>query len=420
MGDLYLNRVIDSCIDEHLKISGALLIEGPRWCGKTRTAEEHANSKLSMRSSNQINALELAIETGSKVFLEGDVSRLIDEWQDVPELWDMIRFEVDHRRKRGQFILTGSSALSLESIRHSGAGRIVHVNMRTMSLYESGESNGSISLADLFNLKKIDGYSELSVESLAFALTRGGWPETITAPSKDASKIIADYLKIMLTSELSKVDGVRRNPATANRIIKSISRNISTTANIQTIKNETSYKNKTNDDDTIRNYLKAMERIFLLENVRAWNPHIRSKTRLVTTPKWHFTDPSIATASLKVAHEALIKDYHTFRMLFESLCLRDLRVYSQPLDGEIYFFRNKNGFEVDFIIELPDGRWGAVEVKLGSKEIDETAKNLIKLRDMIDTERMRPPEFLMILTATQYGYQRPDGVYVVPIGCLKN
>lgn len=419
MGDRYIPRVIDSCVDEYLESSGALVIEGPKWCGKTRTAEEHANSKLYLMNSNQINALKLAIESGSRAFLEGDVPRLIDEWQDVPEIWDAVRFEIDHRRKRGQFILTGSSVPPIELVRHSGAGRIARINMRTMSLYESGESNGSVSLADIFNSEGVDGYSELTVDDLAFALVRGGWPESIN-DKRNVLRVVSNYLKAIAESDLSRVDGVRRNPATARRIIESISRNVSTPANVQIIKRDISGENKSIDDDTIRSYLNAMERIFLLENINAWNPHIRSKTRLITTPKWHFTDPSIAAASLRISNGALVKDYNAFGLLFESLCLRDLRVYVQPLDGEVFFFRNKNGFEVDFIIELPDGRWGAVEVKLGSGEIENAAKNLIKLKDMIDDERMRPPEFLMILTATQYGYQRADGVYVVPIGCLKN
>ena len=418
----YVKRIVDPHIKEYLEMMGALLIEGPKWCGKTRTSEEFSKSILYVKGKNLIRSLNMMIDNGVHTPLEGDTPRLIDEWQNVPAILDAVKFEVDHRHgKRGQFILTGSSAPPKNSTVDCGAGRIARITMYPMSLFESGESNGQISLSKLFNSDdNIGGYSEFTVDKLSFALTRGGWPESLNETSDKASRIASQYVKAITRSDFFRTDDGNGNATSIRRIIESISRNISTPASRETIRKGINGEEGTMADATLVNYLEAMERIFLIENLPAWNPRIRSKTRLMKTPKWHFTDPSVATAALGISSDALLMDYNTFGLLFESLCIRDLRVYSQPLDGRVSYFCNKNGHEVDIIVELMGGKWGAIEVKLGDEYIDEGAKNLLKLRDDINTEYMKQPSFLMVLTAGQFGYRRPDGVLVVPIGCLKD
>ncbi len=416
MSDTYLKRIVDSYINDYMEHVGALLIEGPKWCGKTRTAEEHSRSSIHIISKNQIESLRLAAESGSVAFLEGETPRLIDEWQDVPEIWNAVRFEVDRRRKNGQFILTGSSVPPEDPSRHSGAGRIARMNMRTMSCFESGDSNGSVSLRSILASEAVDGYSDLKTEQLADILLRGGWPQMVSDKHSKPNRIVKDYLRSVISSDLSRVDGVRKDPSVATRIIESIARNTSTSASLRSIMRDAGETN----DETVKRYVEAMERIFLTENLRAWNPHLRSRTRLITTPKWHFTDPSLAAGALNITRNSLLKDYNTLGLLFESMCLRDLRVYSQPLGGEVYFLRNKNGFEVDFVLEFPDGNWGAVEAKLSGREADAAAGNLLKLKEMVDIEKTGEPSFLMVLVSTGPSYRRPDGVYVVSIGCLRD
>ncbi|MDR3206462.1 MAG: DUF4143 domain-containing protein [Candidatus Methanoplasma sp.] len=421
MPDEYIKRIIDSYIKEYLDLMGALSIEGPKWCGKTRTSEEFAGSILCIDNKDQIDSLKLAARSGVRAFLEGDTPRLIDEWQEVPEIWDAVRFEVDRRRKKGQFILTGSSAPPEGSVMHSGAGRIARVTMRPMSLFESGESNGQVSLEGLFDSDRtIDGYSELKVDALAYAITRGGWPESVGEPRDRAPKIATQYIKALINSDFSRFDLVKWDPNIVKRVIESISRNISTSASREAIRRDVNGAKGTVAESTIAAYINTMEKVFLLDNLPAWNPHMRSRTRLMRTPKWHFADPSIAAASLRASADALLADYKSFGLLFESMCIRDLRVYADPLDGRISYFRDNNGNEVDAIVELPGGKWGAVEIKLGGDRIDEGAKNLLKLERNIDTEYMKQPSFLMVLTADRYAYRRPDGVLVVPVGCLRN
>ncbi|MDR0523390.1 MAG: DUF4143 domain-containing protein [Candidatus Methanoplasma sp.] len=422
MGKEYLRRVADGMVKECLEMAGAVLIEGPKWCGKTRTAEEFAKSALYITSESRIKSLKKAAESGARGFLNGDAPRLIDEWQEVPEIWDAVRFEVDHRGERGQFILTGSSVPQKDSTRHSGAGRVARVAMRPMSLFESGESNGAISLKGLFegNVAGDGGSSSLSLEGLARAIARGGWPESLEDPADKDPKAASWYLDAVIGSDLSRVDGVNRKPGTSRRIIESIARNLSTGASMEAIRTDANGTDGKMTGVTLKSYIDAMEAVFLLENLPAWNPHLRSRTKLASSGKWHFADPSIALAALGGTKDALLGDMRAFGFFFESLCVRDLRVYAQPLGGRVGHLRNKNGFEVDLIVELPDGRWGAAEVKLGASEEDRAAENLLKLRDMIDDGRMRQPSFLMILTAGAYGYRRRDGVLVVPIGCLRD
>lgn len=422
MPDEYLKRIIDKYIKECLESMGALLIEGPKWCGKTRTSEEFAASTLYIKHKGQVDSLKLAACGGVTTFLEGQTPRLIDEWQKVPEIWDAVRFEVDHRRKKGQFILTGSSVPPKGSVMHSGAGRIARVTMRTMSLFESGESSGHVSLRELFFNPnyKVDGFSELKIDALARALTRGGWPESLGEPPGKAGKTASHYLGAVVNSDLPDLDEIKMDPILFKRIIESLSRNISTFASKETVREDVNGSEGTMAASTLNSYLDAMERIFLTENLPAWNPHMRSRSRLTKTPKWHFSDPSVATAALRVSADALLADYNAFGLLFESLCLRDLRIYSQPLDGTVSYIRNNNGDEVDLIVELPGGMWGAAEVKLGNDRIDEGAKSLLWLKNAIDPNRTKPPSFLMVLTAGQLAYKRPDGVLVVPLSCLRD
>jgi predicted AAA+ superfamily ATPase len=294
--------------------------------------------------------------------------------------------------------------------------------MRPMSLFESGESNGSVSLKGLFNDNYVvNGYSKLSVEDLALAIARGGWPDSLDDTDLNASRSVSQYLKAIINSDISRVfDSDRINPETVRRIIESIARNTSTYASLETIRREASGEGETLSVNTLKDYLDAMQCIFLIENLPAWNPHLRSRTRLIKSHKWHFVDPSISMSALRASSKALISDFNTFGLLFESLCVRDLRIYSQPIEGTISYFRDINGNEVDLIVQLPGGEWGAIEVKLGGDHIEEGVRSLIKLRDNVDPERMKPPSFLMVLTAGQFAVRRPDGVLIVPIGCLRD
>lgn len=293
--------------------------------------------------------------------------------------------------------------------------------MRPMSLFESLESNGTVSLADLFNGKSdVAAHSELTLEKLLFAIARGGWPNSIKKEEKASLRDSYDYVDSVVNIDTSRVDGVKRNPKTVRDVMKSLSRNISSTANISTIRDDIAGDDDLVSEKTVASYINALRRIFVVEDVPAWSPSLRSKTTIRTSPKRHFVDPSIATATLRISPHGLLEEFNTFGLLFESLCVRDLRVYSQVLDGEIFHYRDKNGLEIDIVVCLADGRWGAVEVKLGFKEIEKGAANLIKAKEKINTDKMKEPSFLMVLTATEYAYKRDDGVLVVPIGCLRD
>ena len=417
----YLKRVIDPYLKERLKSSGAVLIEGAKWCGKTSTARSISGSNLFMQDPDKRESyLGLAYMKPSTL-LEGKTPRLIDEWQTAPILWDAVRFAVDERGLPGQFILTGSAVPQDDEILHTGTGRISRILMRPMSLFEALESNGTVSLADLFNGKSdVAAHSELTLENLSFALARGGWPNSIKKEEKASLRDSYDYVDSVVNIDTSRVDGVKRNPKTVRDIMKSLSRNISSTANISTIRDDIAGDDDLVSEKTVASYINALRRIFVVEDVPAWSPSLRSKTTIRTSPKRHFVDPSIATATLRISPHGLLEDFNTFGLLFESLCARDLRVYSQVLDGEVFHYRDKNGLEIDIVVCLADGRWGAVEVKLGSKEIEKGAANLIKAKEKINTDKMKEPSFLMVLTATEYAYKRDDGVLVVPIGCLRD
>ena len=427
MKQKYLPRIADKTLDTALEASGAVLVEGPKWCGKTRTAEEKAASILYMQDPDYTASYLKAADTKPSLLLKGNVPRLIDEWQMAPVLWDAVRYAVDQRGESGQFILTGSAVPKDNTILHTGTGRISRVIMRPMSLFESLESNGTVSLKALFD-GTIDGksglpkesFSSLTIESLAFALSRGGWPASVGGKESVALRRVYDYVDAVINIDVSRVDDVEKSPARVRALMRSLARNVSTTASIITIQGDIAANTETISDKTISTYLNALRRIFVVEDLPAWNPAMRSKTAIRTSPKRHFVDPSIATAVLRATPDNLLQDFNTFGLLFESLCIRDLRVYSQAIDGEVFHYRDKSGLEADAIVHLKDGRWGAIEVKMGAKEIETAAKNLITLRDKINIEKMKEPSFLMVLTGTEIGYRRNDGVYIIPIGCLRD
>jgi predicted AAA+ superfamily ATPase len=412
-----MGRVIDSFIKKRLNSAGAIQIEGSKGCGKTRTAKEFSNSAFYLIDPNNLGNLEMARSYPAEV-LKGEVPRLIDEWQFAPILWDAVRFTVDERGKKGQFILTGSSVPQEDGYHHTGTGRISRILMRPMSLYESGESDGSVSVEALFNGDVIRlSESKLQISDIAKLIARGGWPSPIIDGTYDPD-YARDYVESIANNEVSRADRVKRDPETVKRVMRSISRNISTLATTETITEDVAGDGRSISKKMVQQYIRALTRIFVVEDVPAWNASTRSKVAIRTSPKRQMADPSLAAAVLGLDAAGIMKDFRTFGFLFESLCIRDLRVYSQVLGGEINHYRDRYDLEADAVIRLTDGRWAAVEVKLGVADVDNAAKNLLKLRERIDEEKMNSPSFLMVLTGTGYAYQRDDGVLVVPIGCL--
>ena len=422
MENKYLKRIADRVLQDRLAASGAVLIEGPKWCGKTRTALENSKSHLFMQDPDKAISYLKAADTKPSLLLKGDTPRLLDEWQTAPVLWDAVRFIVDQRGKSGQFILTGSAVPKDNVVQHTGTGRISRLLMRPMSLYESMESNGSVSLKALFDGEtEIDNFSTLTIEQITFAIVRGGWPASIGKSEKIALRHAIDYVEAIINTDVSRVDGIEKNPVRVRALLRSLSRNISTLATIRTIHDDIAMgdTDESISEKTISQYLRALDRIFVTENLPAWNPVLRSKTAIRTSPKRQFVDPSIAAAVLRLTPSRLLEDFNYFGFLFESLCDRDLRIYAEAIDGQVFHYRDASGLEADAVIALNDGRWAAVEVKLGSKEIEDAAVHLLELKNKVNTEKMREPSFLMILTGSEIAYRREDGVYVVPLGCLK-
>ena len=416
----YLPRISDTLLLNKLRHSGAVLITGPKWCGKTSTALVASESVVYMQDPDKGSAYMTAADTKPSLLLEGSVPRLIDEWQMAPVLWDAVRFAVDQRQDFGQFILTSSAVPADGTTMHTGTGRISRLTMRTMSLFESGESNGSVSLRDLFNNKTpVMESSELTIEQIAFAICRGGWPASVRMSGTDALELPRDYVDAIIHQDVSRVDGVERNPKRVQLLLRSLARNVSTMATNVTLLQDMEGDEKSMSAPTLDAYLNALRRIFVIEDQPAWSPSMRSKTAIRTASKRHFTDPSIATAILRATPKSLLDDFNTFGLLFESICTRDMRIYAQANDGEVYHFRDKNGLEADMVVALNDGRWAAVEVKLGNKQIEEAASHLQELARKVNDEKMGKPSFLMVLTGGEFAYQRKDGVLVVPIGCLK-
>ena len=420
----YKQRIADKILEKKLKGKGAVLIQGPKWCGKTTTAEQQAKSILYMANpEDKEQNLSLA-ELNPGLLLAGKAPRLIDEWQIVPKLWDAIRFEIDHRNLEGQFILTGSSVpADMHDVTHTGTGRFAWVTMRPMTLFESGESNGSVSLSDLFNHKfKANTLNNLSFEDVAYLCCRGGWPRSIFMEKDVALEQAFDYYDAVVNSDISRVDNVSRNPERVKLLMKSYARNIGSQATNETIKKDiTNNDSFSLDTDTVFSYVNALKKIFVVEESMAWNPNLRSKTAIRTSETRYFVDPSIGTAALGLGPGDLISDLNTYGLIFENLCVRDLRVYAETLNGSVYHYRDSSNLECDAVIHLRDGKYGLVEIKLGGdKLVKEGVENLIKLQQKIDTSKMNNPAFLMVLVAKgKYAYQQKNGVYIVPIGCLK-
>lgn len=421
----YRKRIADDILKRKLEGKGAVLIEGPKWCGKTTTAEQIAVSVLYMDDPEKKAQNITMAELNPKRLLKGDSPRLIDEWQLAPKLWDAIRFEVDHRAELGQFILTGSAVPpDTKEIAHSGTGRFTWLTMRTMSLYESGDSTGEVSLKELFNTPEmIDGESNIDIDRLAFLVCRGGWPQAIDMRDEIALDQATDYYDAVVNSDINRADNVNKNPERVKRLMRSYARNQGTQVPNTVLANDISVSDgATIDDDTVASYVNALKKIFVVEDMPAWNPNLRSKTAIRSSDTRYYTDSSIAAAALGIGPQDLIEDLKTFGFLFETMCVRDLRVFADALNGTVYHYRDKDGLECDAVIHLRNGNYGLIEIKLGGDSlIDDGAKTLSALARKIDTDTMKSPAFSMVLVGVgDYAYRRPDGVYVVPIGCLRN
>lgn len=427
----YLKRIADEQLDLRLEAFGAVQIKGPKWCGKTTTAEMHAKSVIKMQDPDTREGYLATAKTKPSLLLKGETPRLIDEWQVAPILWDAIRNAVDERRLKGQFILTGSTVIDSDEIMHTGTGRISSMYMYPMSLYESEESNGKISLKELFDNKDldIDGItSELTIEQLIFAACRGGWPASLDAMSQSAKLLIAkDYVNVICEEDISKVDKRQRNPALARLIMRSYARNLCTLAKKTNMLADVSVEMENTAMSTFDDYVEALEKLFVIEDMEAWSPAIRSKTVIRTGKKRCLTDPSIAVAALGASPQSLELDLNTFGFIYECLCMRDLKVYSQGMGGKLSYYHDKYGLEADAVLHLDDGRYALIECKLGSKDIEEGAKHLLELRRLIQEKnntgqspQLRMPDLLIILTGGKLAYTRENGVKIIPIGCIKN
>jgi predicted AAA+ superfamily ATPase len=416
----YLPRISDKLLRSLLESTGAVLVEGAKWCGKTQSSLQVANSVVYMQDPDEGPGYLAMADTKPSLLLEGEPPLLLDEWQMAPVIWDAVRFAVDKRGMEGQFILTGSATPADSETAHSGTGRIARMLMRPMSLFESDESNGKVSIKDLFEGNRdISAKSNLTIEQIANAICRGGWPAAVKSGIQ-SSRIAMNYVDAIINLDIHRVDGVEKDPERVRLLLQSLARNISTLATSRTIMDDMQVNEASITDKTLSSYLNSLRRLFVVEDVPAWQPSLRSKTAIRTANKRQFVDPSIATAALRTNAKGILRDFETFGFLFESLCTRDLRVYSQAIDGGVFHYRDKSELESDLIIKLNDGQWAAVEVKLGNKQIEEAAANLIKLSQKIDAEKMNKPAFLMIITGGQIAYRRTDGVLVIPIGCLKD
>lgn len=421
----YKKRIADKLLKYRLEEVGAVLIEGPKWCGKTTTAEQQAKSVLYMADpDNQKSYIEMA-DLRIKMLLKGDNPRLIDEWQIIPQIWDAIRFDVDHRGEEGLYVLTGSAVpASTENIHHTGTGRFAWITMRTMTLWESGESTGEVSLVELFRGNPdIAGFNKLKIEDIAYVVCRGGWPSSVSKNRRAALRQAYDYYDAVVKTDISRVDEVSRNSERTKLLLRSYARSQGGQVSIGAIRQDMmANDDETLADKTVQSYIGALKKIFVIEDMPAWNPNLRSKTAIRSADTRYFVDPSIAVAALGLGPEDLVNDLETFGLLFETLCVRDLRVYADALDGMVYHYRDKNGLECDAVIHLRNGAYGLVEIKLGgAAAIEKGASTLMELASKIDTTKMKVPAFLMVLTAVgDYAYQRKDGIYVVPVGCLKD
>ena len=421
----YRPRIADKLLQEQLEVAGVVLVQGPKWCGKTTTAEQEAKSVVYINDPELQDEIMTTANFNVKMLLDGATPRLFDEWQLIPRLWDALRYEVDHRTMHeGQFILTGSAVpVNTDRIHHTGTGRYAWIHMRPMSLWESGESTGEVSLYELFdgNLQ-ISGQNQLQAEDIAFFVCRGGWPATIGKTEHQALLTAQNYFDAVVESDLSRFDDTLRNPDRSRRIMRSLARHQGTQVSINAIRKDMlDNESSTLAENTVASYLNAMRNIFVIEDMKAWNTNLRSQTAIRTTDTRYFVDPSIATSALGLTAKDLLHDLNTFGLLFETMAVRDLRVYADAMGGSVSHYRDKDGLECDAVIHLRNGRYGFVEIKLGGAyNIDLAQKNLNKLAQKIDTDKAGEPAFRMVLTAVgRYAYGLDDGTLVVPIGCLK-
>lgn len=420
----YKARIIDKKIDKYLSVFGAICIEGPKWCGKTWTSSYHSNSEIYIGDpSGNFQNRQLAQMSPSLV-LDGETPRLIDEWQEVPPLWDAVRYKVDQIPKKGQFILTGSATPNHKGILHSGAGRIARIRMRTMSLYESGDSSGDVSLEDLCNGKltpKMTG--EVDLKNVIEFIIRGGWPASLGLPIESAALLPKEYLEAVLNDDIYRVDGVKRNTHKMRLLLRSLARNESTTVSNKTLKNDIK---EIDDEDidtaTIADYLNILDRLFITDNQKPFSTKIRSSVRIKQSEKRHFCDPSLACALLNITPHMLLNDLETLGFLFESLCERDLKIYAESIDAHVYHYQDYKNREIDTIIELNDGRWCAIEIKLGANQIESAAENLKKIYEEMekDPKSILPSAMIIVCGLSNAVYQREDGIYVVPLTALKD
>ena len=423
----YKPRIADQILEDKLQAMGAVLIEGPKYCGKTTLGMQHAKSVLSMSDPDTKDQNMALAQTNISRLLQGDTPRLIDEWQIAPQFWDAVRNEVDKRGEDAQFILTGSAVPpDTDQIYHTGTGRMAWLKLRTMSLWESGDSSGDVSLGELFKSDiEVDGHNDIDLDRLAFLTCRGGWPKAVLSKRPGSALMQAEeYFETVVRFDISRADGIARDEEIASRLMRSYARNQGSQATAGTILADIKMsEGGAINENTVYSYIKALKKIFVIEDAMAWNPNLRSKTAVRTSDTRYFTDPSISAAALGLGPEDLINDMKTFGFIFESLCIRDLRIYAEALKGKVYHYRDKNNLECDAVVHLRNGKYGLVEIKIGGHDlIEEGAANLVGLSRKIDTSKMNPPSFLMVMTGVgNYAYRRPqDNVLVVPAGCLKD
>lgn len=420
----YRARLVDSLLDRKLQGKGAVLVEGPKWCGKTTTSKQRSASILNLGDVNILRQSRQLAEMNPALLLKGATPRLIDEWQTIPELWDAVRSEVDERNEFAQFVLTGSSVpVSPDELIHSGTGRISRLKMRTMTLYESGDSNGNISLKDLFDVpEQIFAENTIDIDRLAYLICRGGWPQATFLEGDIALDQAYDYYDAIVANDISRVDGVRRSQERTKMLMRSYARHQGASVNYSVIANDMQANDGVvPDTDTIASYVSALKKIFVVEDMPAWNPNLRSKCAIRTSDTRYFVDPSIGVAALGIGPQDFLNDLNTFGLFFETLAVRDLRVFADTMDGNVYHYRDSNGLECDAVLHRRNGSYGLIEIKLGGEtSIEEASDNLLSLEKIIDTTRMPSPSFKLVLIGVgKYAYRRKDGVFVVPIGCLK-
>jgi len=420
----YLPRIIDAKIEEYLKTFGAVCVEGPKWCGKTWTSLFHSNSRIFIGDpAGNFQNRKLA-EMSPSLILEGEKPRLIDEWQEVPPIWDAVRYQVDQSAQKGQYILTGSATPNHKGILHSGAGRIAKLRMRPMSLYESGDSSGTVSLEKLCRGELAPSMTgEVDLRKLIDLIIRGGWPGSISISTEQAALLPGEYLNAVIDDDVYRIDGIKRNTNKMRLLLRSLARNESTTATNRTLKNDVrEVDDEDIDVETVKEYLDIFDRLFITDNQPPFSTGVRSSVRVKQAVKRHFCDPSLACALLKATPASLLGDLETLGFLFEALCERDLKIYAESFGGTLYHYQDYQGREIDAVVELPDSRWCAFEIKLGANQIDAAAQNLLNLKKSFENDpKGKPPAVLCVLCGlTSAAYQRPDGVFVVPITALKN